>query len=101
MQSKIFYTSPNPIDPAKKTLVFLHAAFMSSTMWVDQIAYLSKTFPNVNLLQIDVNGHGNTTNGRKYFTLYDQANDIISLLVSYPHHPIDYRTNFQFARQCL
>jgi pimeloyl-ACP methyl ester carboxylesterase len=81
MQSKLYFTSPAPIDPSKRTIVFLHAAFMSSTMWTDQIDYFSKALPNTNLLLIDVNSHGRTTQGREKFTLYDQAEDIISLLV--------------------
>ena len=54
---------------------------MSSTMWVDQIAYLIPKFPNTNLLLIDVNGHGKTTEGRKNFNLYDQCDDIAALMV--------------------
>jgi pimeloyl-ACP methyl ester carboxylesterase len=81
--SKLYYTSPSPIDPSKKTVVFIHAAWTSSTMFVDQIAYLSSQLPNVNLLQIDLNDHGKTTDGRKTFTLYDQADDIDALMVSH------------------
>ena len=82
MSSKLYYTSAAPLDASKKTVVFLHAAFMSSTMWVDQIAYLGPKFPDTNLLLIDVNGHGKTTEGRKHFTLYDQCDDIAALMVS-------------------
>ena len=81
MYSKLYYTSPYPIDVSKQTVIFLHAAFMSSTMWIDQIAYLKDKFPDANLLQIDVNGHGKTTTGRKHYTLYDQGDDITALMV--------------------
>jgi pimeloyl-ACP methyl ester carboxylesterase len=81
MSTKLFYTSPAPIDPSKKTVVFLHAAYMSSTMWVDQIDYLKPAFSNTNLLLVDLNGHGKTRNGRKTFTLYDQVDDIVALMV--------------------
>jgi pimeloyl-ACP methyl ester carboxylesterase len=81
MSSKLFHTSPAPIDVSKKTVVFIHAAYMSSTMWVDQVDYLHDKFPYINLLLVDCNGHGNTIDGRKTFTLYDQANDIAALMV--------------------
>lgn len=81
LASNLSYTTAAPFDRTKKTAIFLHAAYMSSTMWVDQIAYLEDEFPNVNLLCIDVNGHGKTTNGRKIFTLYDQCDDIAALIV--------------------
>jgi len=80
MSSELYYTSAAPLDVSKKTVVFIHAAFMSSTMWVDQIAYLAPKFPETNLLLIDVNGHGKTTEGRKHFTLYDQCDDIAALM---------------------
>lgn len=79
--SKLFYTSPAPLDPSKKTVVFIHAAFMSSTMWIDQVADLTVKYPNTNFLLIDVNGHGRTTTGRKQYTLYNQSDDIIALMV--------------------
>jgi hypothetical protein len=81
MLSNLFYTSPAPIDVAQKIVIFLHAAYISSTIWTDQIAYLKSSFPNTNLLLIDVNAHGKTTHGRKTFTLYDQYDDIASLMV--------------------
>lgn len=84
MHSKLFYTSPSPIDASKQTAIFLSAAFMSSTMWVDEISYLKDKFPDVNLLQIDVNGHGKTTGGRKQYNLYDQCDDIATLMVVPP-----------------
>jgi len=71
-----------PLDISKKSVVFLHATFMSSEMWVDQTDYLIPKFPDVNLLLlIDVNGHGKTTEGRKTFTLYDHADDLVALMV--------------------
>jgi hypothetical protein len=51
-------------------------------MWTDQIKALQASFPDTNLLQIDVNGHGKTTHGRKTYTLYDQCDDIAELMVS-------------------
>jgi hypothetical protein len=50
-------------------------------MWVDQMTYLKEKFPHVNLLCIDLNGHGKTTHGRTSFTLYDQCDDIVALMV--------------------
>jgi pimeloyl-ACP methyl ester carboxylesterase len=80
--SKLYYTCASPFDVGKKTAIFLHAAYMSSTMWVDQMTYLKENFPRVNLVCIDVNGHGKTTNGRTSFTLYDQCDDIVGLMVA-------------------
>jgi hypothetical protein len=101
MHSKLYYTSPSPIDASKQTVIFLHAAFMASTMWVDQIAYLKNIFFDVNLLQIDVNGYGKTTHGRKQFTLYDQCDDIVGLMVFIPKTSTDRRMNCLSPRQYL
>jgi len=81
MSSRLYYTSAAPLDASKKTVVFLHAAFMSLTTWVDQMTYLAPKFPDTNLLLIDVNGHGKTTEVRKTFNLYDQCHDIAALMV--------------------
>ena len=85
MPSKLYYTSPAPINSDRDTIIFIHAATFSSTMWVDQIDYLKVVFPSTNLLLIDCNGHGKTTEGRKHFALYDQGADIVELMVRTPY----------------
>ena len=100
--SKLYYTRDPPFDVGKKTAILLHAAYMSSTMWVDQIAYLKEKFPGVNLVCVDVNGHGKTTNGRTSFTLYDQCDDIVGLMGS-PHNTprLTNRTSSPFRTRYL
>lgn len=54
---------------------------MSSTMWEETVQLLAPHLSDVNLLRIDLNGHGKTTAGRKEYTLWDQAEDVLALLV--------------------
>lgn len=54
---------------------------MSSSMFDETIDHLSPSLPNTNLLRVDLNGHGETRNGRKQFTYWDQAEDVIKLMV--------------------
>ncbi|KAH6706318.1 Alpha/Beta hydrolase protein [Leptodontidium sp. MPI-SDFR-AT-0119] len=70
---------PN-LDATKPTLIFLHAAWMSSPMFEETTEYLSSILSNTNLLCVDVNGHGKTVDGRETFTLWDQADDIVTLM---------------------
>lgn len=55
---------------------------MSSSMFDDTIAQLSPVLPNTNLLRVDLNGHGETRNGREEFSYDDQADDVVQLMVS-------------------
>lgn len=54
---------------------------MSSSMFDTTIAQLSSVLPGTNLLRVDLNGHGETRNGRKEFTFWDQADDVVELMV--------------------
>lgn len=53
-------------------------------MFDETTAHLSSALSNVNLLCVDVNGHGMTVGGRKEFTLWEQADDVVTLLVCQP-----------------
>jgi 3-oxoadipate enol-lactonase len=57
---------------------------MSSAMFDETVAHLSTLIPTANLLCVDLNGHGKTTTCRKKFTLWDQADDVIALMVCQP-----------------
>lgn len=50
-------------------------------MWEETIQLLAPQLPEVNLLRVDLNGHGKTTAGRKEYTLWNQAEDVLTLLV--------------------
>lgn len=80
-KSGLYWSCTPSLDLAKPTLVFLHAAWMSSTMFDETLGHLSAKLPNTNLLCIDLNGHGRTTMGRKNFTLWDQGEDVVALMV--------------------
>jgi 3-oxoadipate enol-lactonase len=69
------------LDITKPTLIFLHAAWMSSTMFEEIVAHLQAFLPEKNMLCIDLNGHGKTTAGRRNFTLWDQGDDVVALMV--------------------
>lgn len=64
------------------TIIFLHAAMLSAAMFDETVTHLSSLLPAVNLLLVDLNDHGKITSGRKNFTLWDQADDVIALMVS-------------------
>jgi pimeloyl-ACP methyl ester carboxylesterase len=57
---------------------------MSSSMWEETTQSLSSTLSNTNLVRVDLNGHGKTTQGRKEYTLWDQAQDVLDLVVRIP-----------------
>jgi 3-oxoadipate enol-lactonase len=77
-----FYWKCTPgFDVSKPTLVFLHAAWMPSTMFAETVVHLQALLPETNLLCVDLNGHGKTTAGRKCFTLWDQGDDVVALMV--------------------
>jgi hypothetical protein len=54
-------------------------------MWIDQVSDLAVKYPDTNFLLIDINGHGRTIAGRKQYTLYDQCDDIVALMVALPY----------------
>ena len=81
-KSKLHWTCTPRLDPTKTTIIFLHAAWMSSEMFDETVAHLSSLLPNVNLLRIDLNGHGKTKAGRMAFTMWDQVEDVVALMVS-------------------
>jgi hypothetical protein len=54
---------------------------LSPTMFDETVTHLSSLLPAVNLLRVDLNGHGKITSSRKNFTLWDQADDVITLMV--------------------
>ena len=81
LNSQLYWTSVPNLDASNPTVIFLHAAWMSSSMFEETIAYLSPILPNTNLLRIDCNGHVKTVAGRKTFNLWDQASDIAALMV--------------------
>lgn len=79
--SALYWSCVPTLDTTKPTLIFLHAAWMPSSMFDETIKYLSSKLVNTNLLCIDVNGHGKTVAGRKTFTLWDQVDDVVNLMV--------------------
>ncbi|GFG03211.1 AB hydrolase superfamily protein YdjP [Aspergillus lentulus] len=76
----LYWQTEAPLQKANPTILFIHASWMSSTMWEETVQLLAPQLPNVNLLRIDLNGHGKTTAGRKEYTLWNQAEDVLSLL---------------------
>jgi hypothetical protein len=88
IMSALYWKCTPSLDITKATVIFLHAAWVSSTMFDETIDHLSQLLPNTNLLCVDLNGHGNTTAGRKTFTLWEQGDDVISLMV----HPLPEKT---------
>lgn len=53
-------------------------------MFDETIDHLLGLLPNTNLICIDLNGHGKSTMCRKSFTLWDQGNDVVTLMVCPP-----------------
>jgi len=80
-KSALYWTCTPDLDITKPTIIFLHAAWMSSTMFDETMNPLSTLLPNTNLLCVDLNGHGKTMAGRKKFTLWEQGDDIVALMV--------------------
>ncbi|KAL3461159.1 putative alpha/beta hydrolase [Aspergillus heterothallicus] len=76
----LYWCAEAPLQPSQPTLVFIHASWMSSSMWEETTRSLAIDLPTTNLIRIDLNGHGKTTNGRKEYTLWDQAHDVLSLI---------------------
>ncbi|KAI9879512.1 MAG: hypothetical protein M1830_008304 [Pleopsidium flavum] len=51
-------------------------------MYDETITQLAPLLPQINLMRVDMNRHGKTTEGRKTFTLWEQADDLVALLNS-------------------
>ena len=49
-------------------------------MFDETVDHLSALLPSTNLLCVDLNDHGKTTS-RKTFTLWDQGDDVVALMV--------------------
>ena len=79
--SELYWKCTPSLNINKPTLIFLHAAWMSSTMFDDTLAQLLPLLPETNMLCIDLNGHGGTTKGRRAFSLWDQGDDVVALMV--------------------
>ena len=80
-RSKLYWTCVPELDIAKPTVIFLHPAWISSSFFDETIKAISPVLSNVNFLCIDVNGHGKTVADRETFTLWDQATDVVALMV--------------------
>ncbi|RHZ51860.1 hypothetical protein CDV55_103189 [Aspergillus turcosus] len=76
----LYWQTEAPLRKGSPTILFIHASWMSSTMWEETVQLLAPQLTNVNLLRIDLNGHGKTTAGRKEYTLWNQAEDVLALL---------------------
>lgn len=61
---------------------------MGSSMFDETTEHLASVLPNTNLLCVDVNGHGKVVGGRKEFTLWDQADDVVALMVCLTYQPL-------------
>lgn len=79
--NSLYWQTQAPLQKGNATILFIHASWMSSTMWEETVQLLAPHLSDVNLLRIDLNGHGKTTAGRKEYTLWDQAEDVLALLV--------------------
>lgn len=66
------YQSPHPYDPRKPTIVLINAFTTSSELYRDQFANKQLT-DMVNLLAIEVLGHGQTRTKREHWTFWDSA----------------------------
>ena len=66
------YQSPHPYDPRKPTVVLINAFTTSSELYRDQFANKQLT-DMVNLLAIEVLGHGQTRTKREHWTFWDSA----------------------------
>jgi 3-oxoadipate enol-lactonase len=80
-KSGLYWKCTPSFDITKPTLIFLHASWLSSTMFEETVAHLLALLPDTNMLCVDLNGHCQTTTGRKIFTLWDQGDDAVALMV--------------------
>jgi pimeloyl-ACP methyl ester carboxylesterase len=79
----LYWCAEAPLQPDHPSIIFIHASWMSSSMWAETVQSLLHQLPKVNLVRVDLNGHGKTTDGRKEYSLWEQAHDVLSLLVGY------------------
>ncbi|KAL4885394.1 putative alpha/beta hydrolase [Aspergillus karnatakaensis] len=79
-KNNLYWCAEAPLQPDHPSIIFIHASWMSSTMWAETVQALAPHLRNVNLIRVDLNGHGNTVEGRKAYTLWDQAQDVLTLL---------------------
>jgi pimeloyl-ACP methyl ester carboxylesterase len=77
----LYWQTEAPLQKGNPTILFIHASWMSSAMWEETVQLLAPQLPNANLLRVDLNGHGKTIAGRKEYTLWNQAEDVLALLV--------------------
>ncbi|KAL2818039.1 Alpha/Beta hydrolase protein [Aspergillus granulosus] len=76
----LYWCSEAPLRPSQPTILFIHASWMSSSMWGETTQSLASHFPDTNLVRVDLNGHGKTAGGREEYTLWDQAQDVLTLI---------------------
>ncbi|KAI9369655.1 putative alpha/beta hydrolase [Aspergillus egyptiacus] len=76
----LYWCAEAPLQPDRPSLLFIHASWMSSSMWEETVHSLSPQLPDINLVRVDLNGHGKTTQGRTEYTLWDQAQDVLTVL---------------------
>ncbi|CEL08508.1 hypothetical protein ASPCAL11657 [Aspergillus calidoustus] len=76
----LYWCAEAPLQPSQPTILFIHASWMSSSMWEETTQSLSDDLSNTNLVRVDLNGHGRTTEGRKEYTLWDQAQNVLDLI---------------------
>lgn len=77
--STIGYLINGELDLTKSTILVLHAFLSDKHAWTD--FFQSPLAQLVNLVAVDLHGHGETS-GRKEWTYWDNAEDIIGLMVS-------------------
>lgn len=66
------YQMPHPYDPAKPTLVLVNSFTTSSELYSKQYANKELT-DNMNLIAIELLGHGQTRTKREHWTYWDTA----------------------------
>jgi pimeloyl-ACP methyl ester carboxylesterase len=66
------YQTASPIDPSKPTLVMVHSFMTTSSLFQTQFANPDLT-SLVNLVAIDLLGHGETRTKSEHFTYWDSA----------------------------
>jgi pimeloyl-ACP methyl ester carboxylesterase len=66
------YRMPMPYDPSKPTLVLINAFTTTSELFTEQFSNTQLT-SNMNLLAIELLGHGQTRTAREHWTYWDSA----------------------------
>ncbi|KAL3483662.1 putative alpha/beta hydrolase [Aspergillus germanicus] len=79
-KNSLYWCAEAPLQPSQPTILFIHASWMSSSMWEETTKSLASHFSNTNFVRVDLNGHGKSTEGRKEYTLWDQAQDVLDLV---------------------